>query len=63
MLVICKNHTKIARLKNGLKSNNTFNFYFEQKFGIKNDNKHRRFCYFGESYSRFDKKANKIKNN
>ena len=62
MLVICNNHTGIVRFKNGLKGNNTFNFHFEQKIGVKNDNKHRRFCYFGESYTRFDKKANKINN-
>ena len=63
MLVVCKNHITIARLKHGVKFNNTFNFHFEQKNGVKSDNRHRRFAYFGESYSRFDEKANKIKNN
>ena len=62
MLVICDNYTGICRFKNGLKGNNTFNFHFNQIFGVKNDNKHRKFCYFGESYIRFDKKANTIKN-
>lgn len=63
MLVICNNYIGIVRFKNGLKGNNTFNFHFEQKFGVKNENRHKRFSYFGESYTRFDKKANKIKNN
>ena len=63
MLVICQNHHETVRFKNGLKGNNTFNFHFEQKFGVKNDNKHKRYQYFGENYKRFDKKLNKIKYN
>ena len=63
MLVMCDNYVGIVRFKDKQKSNNTFNFRFEQNFGVKNDNRHRRFSYFGESYTRFDKKAHKIKNN
>lgn len=62
MIIMCQNHYETCRLKNGLKGCNTFNFHYETKKGFKNDNRHRRYQYFGE-YIRFDKKVEKISYN
>ena len=62
MLVVCNNYTGGCRFRKNPSEvgYHKFNFRFNQKHGVKNDNKHKRFSYFGESYKRFDNKVNKI---
>ena len=63
MIVVCNNYVSEVRFKKSPSKvgYHEFNFHLNPKYGIRNDNKHKRFAYFGESYMRFDKKCNKIK--